>query len=106
MGVVRIALANVLLFVGYTGIWMAGVWWDTVVVRNQQNSLLVFCLIAWMLSALPVACLVNWWLLRIRNRVRRILIGIGIGALAFGAGYLPFCFAAFFFYMAIGGSLS
>lgn len=100
----KFVVANVVLFVAYTGLGMIGTW---TYVRGGQDpdSILRTVSALGQSTALPVACIVNWWLCRLRNEVWRICAGIGLGLLACAIAFVPYFLIGLKFHLAIGGTL-
>jgi hypothetical protein len=97
--------ANLLLFIAYSLIGLILTWADVRMPRHIQNSPLNLLGVIYVLSAVPVACLVNWTLTFPCKPWRRLVIGITLGVIAVSLACIPFCALMIEFRVQFGGTL-
>ena len=101
----KFVFANLALFVVYCAIALLSDWVSVKGVLHWNSFVLEWGVPAVMLSAIPVTCFVNWWLLSIEKPRKRLFVGIALGLLAIAIAIVPYGILVITFHLAIGGTL-
>src|SRR5687767_13718915 len=99
----RLLLANLGLFAAYSAVTLGFTWLEVrgPTICSQLVELFIPFLFT---SAIPVACYVNWLLLRIEDATTRLAAGVGLGLVVVAISVIPFFVIQLHFFFEIGGT--